>query len=190
MGRYLKPTTDRQILTVSAPPYPQEQRPVSGVTASSDDRSQHSESTKSGNNHTYRRYQSAGNELPTFDVDCPEEKAGAIPSSLDLQKPPTTKQATSHHPSTQMWPSPSTNLEVLRVIGYRTIFGRGYDEKNEFWVSWKGYPRSEGTWMRDSLSSTKNGDCLVTGVFMARCLSGSLRRVVMARRKVCGRGCH
>ncbi|CAG1968081.1 unnamed protein product [Fusarium graminearum] len=151
MGRYLKPTTDRQILTVSAPPYPQEQRPVSGVTASSDDRSQHSESTKSGNNHTYRRYQSAGNELPTFDVDCPEEKAGAIPSSLDLQKPPTTKQATSHHPSTQMWPSPSTNLEVLRVIGYRTIFGRGYDEKNEFWVSWKGYPRSEGTWMRDSL---------------------------------------
>ncbi|KAF5232955.1 hypothetical protein FAUST_8443 [Fusarium austroamericanum] len=118
---------------VSAPSYPQDQRPVSRVTASSDDRSQHSELTKSGNNHTYRRYSSAGNELPTFDVDWPEEKAGAIPSSLDLQKPPTTKQATSHHSSTQMWPSPFTNPEVLRVIGYRTIFGRGYDEKNEFW---------------------------------------------------------
>ncbi|PTD07958.1 hypothetical protein FCULG_00005737 [Fusarium culmorum] len=118
---------------VSTPSYPQDQRPVSRVTASSDDRSQHSESTKSGNNHTYRRFPSAGNELPTFDIDWPEEKAGAIPSSLDLPKPPITRQATSHHPSTQMWPSPSTNLEVLRVIGYRTIFGRGYDEKNEFW---------------------------------------------------------
>ncbi|KAK6711543.1 hypothetical protein SNK05_005967 [Fusarium graminearum] len=72
------------------------------------------------------------NFLPLMSI-VPKEKAGAIPSSLDLQKPPTTKQATSHHPSTQMWPSPSTNLEVLRVIGYRTIFGRGYDEKNEFW---------------------------------------------------------
>ncbi|EKJ69392.1 hypothetical protein FPSE_10458 [Fusarium pseudograminearum CS3096] len=133
-----------------APSYPQDQRPVR-ATASSDDRSQHSESTKSGNNHTYRRYPSAEDELPTFGIDWPEDNTRAVPSGLDVHKPPTTNQATSHDPSTQMWPSPSNNLEVLRVIGYRTIFGRGYDEKNEFWVSWKGYPASEGTWMRESL---------------------------------------
>ncbi|UZP38633.1 hypothetical protein NXS19_006449 [Fusarium pseudograminearum] len=134
-----------------APSYPKDQRPVPRAIASSDDRSQHSESAKSGNNHTYRRHPYAENGFPTLDMNWPKDNARAIPSGLDLQKPPIANQATSHGPSTQMWPSPSTNLEVLRVIGYRTIFGRGYDEKNEFWVSWKGYPASEGNWMRESL---------------------------------------
>jgi hypothetical protein len=109
-----------------------------------DDLSQHSEAT-------YRRNSSVANESPIFDNDWPDENARTIPSGLNPNQHPTTNQVTSYDASSLKWPSPSTTLEVFRVLGYRTIFGRGYDEKNEFWVNWKGYPASEGTWMKESL---------------------------------------
>ncbi|CEI61801.1 unnamed protein product [Fusarium venenatum] len=130
---------------------PQHQPLISGATALPGDLSQHSEGIETGNNHTYRRYSSVVNGLPIFDNNCPDENARTILSSSNPNKPPTTDQVTSYNASSLGWPSPPVTLEVFRVIGYRTIFGRGYDEKNEFWVNWKGYPASEGTWMKESL---------------------------------------
>ncbi|RGP67732.1 hypothetical protein FSPOR_5922 [Fusarium sporotrichioides] len=135
----------------SSSSHPQDRLLTSGLTASPDDLSQHSRAIDSADNHTCRRYSSIVNRLPTFDNGFPNENARTIPPGSDLNELRTTNRVTFHDTPSQKWPSPPTNLEVFRVIGYRTIFGRGYDEKNEFWVNWKGYPASESTWMSESL---------------------------------------
>ncbi|OBS24600.1 hypothetical protein FPOA_05140 [Fusarium poae] len=135
----------------SISPSPQDQSLMTGATALSSDLPQYSEATKTGYNQAYRPCSSVVNKLPILDKDWPGKDVRTIPSGSTPKKSATTNQEASFDVSSLEWPSPPTNLEVFRVIGYRTIFGRGYDEKNEFWVNWKGYPASEGTWMKESL---------------------------------------
>ncbi|KAL4731551.1 hypothetical protein ACLX1H_000522 [Fusarium chlamydosporum] len=157
----VKDTLDTQTPTAYAPLHPQNQSLTPGNLTPGqptpvERSSKPSERPDTTDTHTERRYSSIVNGLPTFDDNWPWEADHARPCpAIDTesiqhdQLPPRTSPSATASASSIV--SSPRNLRVLCVMGYRTIFGRGYDERSEFWVQWKGCSASEGTWMEESL---------------------------------------